>query len=56
MINNNTSGRGFVCVDLQTKVNPEKFIGYAVLFDNMYYRFFNKGVAGPWMKVVTTET
>lgn len=58
MIANNTSGRGFACVDLQTAASPEKFIGYAVLFDknnDMYYRFFNKGVAGPWMHVNTTE-
>lgn len=58
MIANNTSGRGFACVDLQTKAEPEKFIGYAVLFDkknNMYYKFFNKGTEGPWMKVAATE-
>lgn len=58
MIANNTSGRGFACVDLQTKAEPEKFIGYAVLFDKlnrMYYKFFNKGVEGPWMKVSAEE-
>lgn len=58
MIANNTSGRGFACVDLQTTANPEKFIGYAVIFDknnDMYYRFFNKGVAGPWKHVNTIE-
>lgn len=58
MIAGNTSGRGFACVDLQTKAEPEKFIGYVVLFDkkdNMYYRFFNKGVAGKWMKVGAEE-
>lgn len=58
MIADNTSGRGFACVDLQTKANPEKFIGYVVLFDkknSMYYRFFNKGTAGSWMKVNAVE-
>lgn len=58
MIANNTSGRGFACVDLQTKVEPEKFIGYVVLFDkknNMYYKFFNKGTEGPWMHVTAVE-
>lgn len=59
MITDNTSGRGFACVDLQyTQTNPERFIGYVVLFDklnNMYYRFFNKGEAGPWMKVSAAE-
>lgn len=58
MITDNTSGRGFACIDLQTQAEPEKFIGYAVLFDkknNMYYKFFNKGVEGPWMKVTAIE-
>lgn len=58
MITDNTSGRGFACVDFQSNTAPEKFIGYVVLFDkkdNMYYRFFNKGTAGKWMKVSAVE-
>lgn len=54
MINNNTSGRGFACVDFQDVNDADNFIGYVVLFDKlntMYYQFISHGVVGPWMKV-----
>lgn len=54
MINDNTSGRGFACVDYQNVENANDFIGYVVLFDKlntMYYQFISHGTAGPWMKV-----
>lgn len=58
MIANNTSGRGFACVDLQTAADRNEFIGYVILFDKnntMFYQFISHGVAGPWMKVAATE-
>lgn len=58
MIADNTSGRGFACVDLQMEADPNDFIGYIVLFDknnSMYYQFISHGVAGPWMKVNAEE-
>lgn len=58
MINNNTSGRGFACVDFQDVNDADNFIGYVVLFDKlntMYYQFISHGVAGPWMKVSTEQ-
>ena len=54
MITGNTSGRGFACVDLQTKADPTNFIAYVILFDknnNMFYQFISHGTAGSWMKV-----
>lgn len=56
MLDNNTSGRGFACVDFQLKSNPNDFIGYAVLFDklsNMYFQFFSHGESLGWKKVLT---
>lgn len=58
MINNNTSGRGFACVDYQNFEDANDFIGYVVLFDKlntMYYQFISHGIAGPWMKVSAEE-
>lgn len=58
MITANTSGRGFACVDLQTKADPSNFIAYVILFDknnSMFYQFISHGVAGPWMKVSSVQ-
>lgn len=58
MIADNTSGRGFACIDFQSKADPTNFIGYVILFDknnSMYYRFISHGEAGPWMKVNAVE-
>lgn len=58
MLDNNTSGRGFACVDFQLNSNPSDFIGYAILFDklnNMYFQFFNHGEPLGWKKVLTEE-
>lgn len=56
MLENNTSGRGFACVDFQLNSNPSDFIGYVILFDklsNMYFQFFSHGEPLGWKKVLT---
>lgn len=48
----NLSGRGFCCVDYYD--NDENYIGWAVMFNKnneVFYRFINHAVAGPWMKI-----
>lgn len=48
----NLSGRGFCCVDYYD--NDENYIGWAVMFNKnneVFYRFVNHAVAGPWMKI-----
>lgn len=48
----NLSGRGFCCVDFYE--NDANFIGWAVMFNKnneVFYRFINHAVAGPWMKI-----
>lgn len=48
----NLSGRGFCCVDYYD--NDENYIGWAVMFNKnneVFYRFINHAVTGPWMKI-----
>lgn len=58
MKENNLSGRGFCCVDYIASSDSTDWIGWIVMFDkqnNIYTRFINHAVAGPWMKVGTIE-
>lgn len=52
----NLSGRGFCCLDYFA--SETDYIGWIVMFNKnneMYYRFINHAVTGPWMKIATTE-
>lgn len=52
----NLSGRGFCCLDYFA--SETDYIGWIVMFNKnneIYYRFISHAVAGPWMKIATTE-